>query len=251
MEKENQKTHLDVKNNLENNDSINNKNGFIEKTNTEDKEDKCKKYDKILIYLTGYGPFMCFKTNPSQQLVDLIAKCKEKIEKELGNKIIFEQIEVMKVECDHVDERLKDIKNSIIKNKNNKEMKLLINIGLNSDIKKPVIHLETTSRNYINDRKTRNGKIVNCENLELKTKLNLCGMIENSDLAHSAELSTDAGDYLCNFAFYSSNFALQDQPSCYAEFIHIPLPIVLSTEDCLKCFIEFLKQLESTYLIKE
>ena len=90
-----------------------------------------KNYKQLKIYLTGYGPFMSITENPSQLLVDSISKIKDKITEKFENKITFEVIQIMDVDCDFVEAAVKKMHETIFSDQDIYTMKLVINVGVN------------------------------------------------------------------------------------------------------------------------
>lgn len=205
-----------------------------------------KNFKQLKIYLTGYGPFMSITENPSQLLVDSISKIKDKITEKFKNKITFEVIQIMDVDCDFVEAAVKKMHETIFSDQDIYTMKLVINVGVNGMISEPLINLESIAKNYIDDRKSRVGKIIDSPIKEIHAKLDV-NTIE-SFMGNSAKISLDAGDYLCNFTFFLNSFAFMHKEDCYNEFLHIPMTNVLDTPTAVKIFLEFITTVYKLYI---
>ncbi len=205
-----------------------------------------KNYSKIKIFLTGYGPFMSITENPSQLLVESVSKIKDQISEKFEHKISFEMIQIMDVDCDFVEAAVKKMHEIILPDEDTETMKLVINIGVNEMISSPLFNLESIARNYINDRKSRNGKIVDSPIREIHAKLDLQTI--ESFMPNTSKISLDAGDYLCNFTFFLNAFAFLHKEHCYNEFLHIPGLSVLDTPSGVKIFLEFITTLYHLYI---
>jgi len=208
-------------------------------------ENKTKKYKKINLYITGYGPFMKIKLNPSQLLVDSITKIVPMIDDLFNKKICISQIEIMEVSVEYVGKKLKEIHEIMYKNKEENEMNMIINFGVYDALQEAKLHLESIAHNWINDHNSINNNIVNEDIKDLNTKLDLESLIKK--LSSSCKISYDAGYYLCNFAFFTNLYAFKDKGDFYSEFIHIPNIDVMPTEVALNKFIEFLMCLVEEY----
>ena len=210
-----------------------------------------KKYENIRVYLTGYGPFMNVINNPSEILINHIYLNKQLISFKLNNKVSFECFNIMDVNCKFVSNNLPYIWNKVKGNTNSKEMKLIIHFGVNENILNPILNLETSAKNYINEYTETGlkGKIV--ENLPedyiLKTKLNIVE-IKRRMKDYSIN-SDDAGNYLCNYVYFNSLINLDNIKDSYCQFIHIPSLKVLNIQTIMDFFVIYLESLISIYCI--
>ena len=205
-----------------------------------------KKYKRIMLYLTAYGPFGTIVLNPTDVLLQSIVKNKEFIEASFEGKIKLEHYETFKVDVEYVRNKLPEIQRQMFLNEDPNDMKLIIDFGVNASIKVPKLNLECIAYNYIDDFKEIKGKIINTDIEKLESKLCLDKIRE--PIKDIADLSLDAGRYLCNFAFFLNNYAVKDSEDFYAEFIHIPDFDVFTTEQGLNGFMEFLISLRDIYL---
>jgi len=206
-------------------------------------------YEKLKIYITGYGPFMDILENPSQVLVDKIMSEKNNYEAKLNNYCEIVHKTIYEVSVDYVSQNLKDCHALIEKSVTcgNKELHLLVHFGVNSCSSK--ILLEVIAKNDIYDYVSPRCEISSEGNDLYLCKLNLEDLSNQlREIGHNVTTSTDAGTYLCNFIYYKSseNFSCCD--NVIPLFIHIPLPEVCSAEDISKCFFDFLKIVVSKYI---
>ena len=110
-------------------------------------------YDKLNIYLTGYGPFMTIKENPAEKVSSYIFQNYSKLNTQTTN-ILYNQI--FEVKTDYVDNNISKLFDIIKKYENDEEDKdknilhIIISIGVAENRK--VNTLEIRGKNYIYDR---------------------------------------------------------------------------------------------------
>lgn len=210
------------------------------------KDTKQHKYEKIKIFITGYGPFHDIILNPSQLLVEMIYSNKDFICSMFTN-ISFEEFKIMEVDCSYVDENVKLIYESIEKDGDDSTMKLIIHFGVNTNILVPKFNLETRGVNYIKDGKSRDGKII--DSMEINSKINT--KIDTKAIVHTNEkhfeISSSAGTFLCNYIYFNSLYEFLSKEHFYTQFIHIPSNNLVSTEEGLILFIQYLFALIEKY----
>ena len=203
------------------------------------KDNQPKKYEKILIYLTGYGPFHDIKINPSQLLAEMIYDRKDLISSMFTN-ISIDLLKIMEVDCSYVDENVKTLYESIEKNQDSSTMKLIIHFGVNVNIEAPKFNLETRGINYIKDGLSRNGKINS--SMDINAAINT--KIDTKYITHkfgtNFEVSNNAGSFLCNYIYFNTLFEFLSKEHFYTQFIHIPELKFISTDEGLSLFIEYL-----------
>lgn len=77
----------------------------------------------------------------------------------------------------------------------------------------------------------------------LLSKIEIDSMVEIlRDGQHNCKASTDAGNYLCNYIYYTSMRELEYVENCDTIFIHVPSFNTLSKEKQKACVNEFIKQ---------
>jgi pyroglutamyl-peptidase len=217
------------------------------------KETLCAKklYKKLNVYVSGYGPFMNIRENPSQKLVEYIIQNKENIHKSLDEKCQIVHEKIYDVCVDYVKENVKHCHSCIQEelNKNSIEgLHLIIHFGVHSGSDK--IHLERKAKNKIKDYRKYDCEIRNDGQDELMCKLDLENLADTlRQNNHKIGTSDDAGTYLCNFIYYQSADTFKECENVIPLFIHIPDLNVCSTEDCHNCFVDFLKVLVDKYIV--
>jgi pyrrolidone-carboxylate peptidase len=204
-------------------------------------------YKKVKIFLTGYGPFGSITTNPSEILVNLIKKEKNNIEKELDFKCEFFIIEILEVNVSYVNKHNFENYEKIINDMSNQNkaesaedtLYLIIHFGTEST---DVMNFEKESVNYIDDQLSQWGEIDKSGDKSICCKLNLDNITEQlNKKGHKTKVSSDCGNYLCNYAFYLSSDFFQHMDNVITEFIHLPNDDVVNYDECKSCFIDFLK----------
>lgn len=209
-----------------------------------------KIYSKINLYITGYGPFHGITNNPSELLANKIKENKEMIEKLHNNQIQIKEISIMDVDVDYVKDYLTKLHEKILADDEKDQMHIVINMGVNANITKSVINLETTAKNYIYDGVKYDGKIIEDSDIkEILCKLDL-NLIQNILGKEISELSNDAGSYLCNYSYFFNSFYFKNKENFYCEFIHLPDNQHLSTEKGLNNFILFISAIYNLYVKK-
>jgi len=206
-------------------------------------------YEKLKVYISGYGPFMDISENPSNILVDYIMQNKSSYEKELNNICELAYKEIYEVSVDFVSQNVKKCHALIDEGLRcgEKELHLLVHFGVNS--KSDCINLEIIAKNEIHDY-IKPRSMINQEGEDLylcKLDLDMISR-ELCSLEHKVNTSTDAGTYLCNFIYYKSSEKFFNCENVIPLFIHIPLPQTCSAEEISKCFLDFLKIVSNKYL---
>jgi pyroglutamyl-peptidase len=211
----------------------------------------CKQYQKLKVYITGYGPFMSIRENPSQKLVEHIVGNKSTIHSHLDNKCEITHDSIYQVSVDYVKQNVTKchscIQECLEKENSKSELHLVVHFGVNSGAQQ--IHLESTAKNKIRDYVQYDGKIHDEGEEELKCKLDLESVAKHlQGNNHKVSTSDDAGTYLCNYIYYQSANAFSGCDNVIPIFIHIPDLSVCSIEDCHNCFVDFLKVLVEKYI---
>jgi pyroglutamyl-peptidase len=211
--------------------------------------DNSCKYEKLKVYISGYGPFMNIKNNPSHVLVESIINNKSHYEKQLNYLCELAHNEIYEVSVDYVSRNVTKCYSLIEKEVKcgGKELHLLVHFGVNASASS--INLEIIAKNEIMDYIKPKCRISEeGEDLYL-CKLDLDNISkELSKLGHNIKTSTDAGTYLCNFIYYKSSEKFFGCENVIPIFIHIPVPKVCSTDNVNECFLDFLKLLVNKYI---
>ena len=215
-----------------------------------EKGDFCKKieynkFEKINIYLTGYGPFQTIKENPAEIVSNFIFDNKGKLNT-LNTSILYNQI--FKVKTEDVDENINKLFNYVEKNNVDKNtLHIIVSFGVAQN--RPVNTIETLAQNYIYDL-IKDQKI-NESNPELFYSKNpvksiVKGIQKMNEI--KCKYSNDAGTYLCNYMYYTTlTKCLNDENIC-SLFIHIPTLENYDLNKHEKFFKNFINVLEDLYL---
>ena len=203
-------------------------------------------YNKINIYLTGYGPFLTVKENPSEKISSYIYDNSSKLNTEFTN-IIYNQI--FEVKTDDVDNNISKLFNVIKKYENKDDNILHIIISLGVAESRKVNTLEIKGKNYIYDR------IVDKEIDENKpkflfSKAPIKYIIKGIQGFNNSEckFSNDAGQYLCNYIYFTTLNKCFDEKNICSFFLHVPLLKNYPMEKQENFFRNFIDILESLYL---
>ena len=207
-------------------------------------------YDKLNIYLTGYGPFMTIKENPAEKVSSYIFQNFSKLNTQTTN-ILYNQI--FEVKTDYVDNNISKLFDIIKKYENVEEDKdknilhIIISIGVAENRK--VNTLEIRGKNYIYDRTV--DKIIDENKPEYYySKTPIKYIIKGIQNFNNSECkySNDAGTYLCNYMYFTTLSKCFDEKNMCSFFLHIPTLNNYSIEKQEIFFKNFIDVLESLYL---
>ena len=207
-------------------------------------------YDKLNIYLTGYGPFMTIKENPAEKVSSYIFQNFSKLNTQTTN-ILYNQI--FEVKTDYVDNNISKLFDIIKKYENNEEDKdknilhIIISIGVAENRK--VNTLEIRGKNYIYDRIV--DKIIDENKPDYYySKTPIKYIIKGIQNFNNSECkySNDAGTYLCNYMYFTTLSKCFDEKNICSFFLHIPTLNNYSIEKQEIFFKNFIDVLESLYL---
>ena len=207
-------------------------------------------YDKLNIYLTGYGPFMTIKENPAEKVSSYIFQNYSKLNTQTTN-ILYNQI--FEVKTDYVDNNISKLFDIIKKYENDEEDKdknilhIIISIGVAENRK--VNTLEIRGKNYIYDRTV--DKIIDENKPEYYySKTPIKYIIKGIQNFNNSECkySNDAGTYLCNYMYFTTLSKCFDEKNMCSFFLHIPTLNNYSIEKQEIFFKNFIDVLESLYL---
>ncbi|ORX64936.1 peptidase C15, pyroglutamyl peptidase I-like protein [Anaeromyces robustus] len=213
------------------------------------KQIEYNKFDKIKLYLTGYGPFSTVKENPSEVTVNYIYEHRNKFNT-TKTEIVIKQI--FEVTTEYVDNNINKTLNSIKENYTDENtLHIIVSFGVASN--RTVNTIETLAQNYIFD--LRKNEKINSSNPNIYYSKNpVKSMVKGiqhccksrNDI--SCKFSNNAGTYLCNYIYYKTLNKCKNETNICSFFIHIPL---LTTYD-LTCQEEFFKNfinvLEDLYI---
>ena len=203
-------------------------------------------YDKINIYLTGYGPFLTIKENPSQKIVTHIFDNNSKLNTEFTN-IIYNQI--FEVKTENVDNNISKLFDIIKKhNESNKNiLHIIISLGVAEN--REVNTLEIRAKNHIYDRIV-DKKIDEYKPEFFYSKTPIKYIIKGIQNFKNSEckFSNDAGTYLCNYMYFTTSNKCFDEKNICSFFLHVPLLNNYSMEKQEIFFKNFIEVLESLYL---
>ena len=207
-------------------------------------------YDKLNIYLTGYGPFMTIKENPAEKVSSYIFQNFSKLNTQTTN-ILYNQI--FEVKTDYVDNNISKLFDIIKKYENDEEDKdknilhIIISIGVAENRK--VNTLEIRGKNYIYDRIV--DKIIDENKPEYYySKTPIKYIIKGIQNFNNSECkySNDAGTYLCNYMYFTTLSKCFDEKNMCSFFLHILTLNNYSIEKQEIFFKNFIDVLESLYL---
>ena len=203
-------------------------------------------YDKINIYLTGYGPFLTIKENPAEKISSYIYDNSSQLNTDFTN-IVYNQI--FEVKTEHIDNNISKLFNMVKKyeEENKNILHIILSIGVADNRK--VNTLEIRGKNYIYDR------IVNKKINENKpefyfSKTPIKYIIKAIQGFNNSEckFSNDAGEYLCNYIYFTTLNKCFDEKNMCSFFLHVPLLNNYSMEKQEKFFRNFIEIMESLYI---
>lgn len=208
-------------------------------------EQEIKKFKQLKIIITGYDSFMNVLVNPTISLLEVILNNRTKLD---GHPIDIIHNEIYKVSCDYVDENIEKYF-SLIDRENNggQTLYLVVHFGVNTSTKE--IALECSSRNEINDRLRKIGRINPDGEMYYRCRLNLellCSHLVEK--GYPCVVSNDAGDYLCNYIYYKSSMKFCCTENVFPVFIHIPSAEVCSVEKCSSLFYDLIIKVAETFI---
>lgn len=190
-------------------------------------------FKKLNVLVTGYGPFMTIKENPSDAVrVEVEKGFEEAFDKDTSQVELIHS-ENLVVEKDVVDECLQRLDNKIKdhQKENPGEHYLVIHLGVSAGLKHPEVCLErqcTNAKCFVSQNKYIKGtNDPICPSQppthSLTTPLPLNSLYSSLKPSQPClRLSTDPGTYLCNYIYYQSLSTFSGCPSVHPLFIHVP-----------------------------
>ena len=204
------------------------------------------KFEKINIYLTGYGPFQTIKENPAEKVSTYIFDNKDKLNTS-NTSILY--IQIFEVTTQNVDENINKLFNFVEKNKNTDKNTLHIIVSFGVAQNRLVNTIETLAQNYIYDL-IKDQKIheSNPDNFYSKNPVKniVKGIQKMNDV--QCKFSNDAGTYLCNYMYYTTLAKYLDDENVCSFFIHIPTLENYDLNRHEKFFRNFINVLEDLYI---
>ena len=212
-----------------------------------------KRFEKLKLYVTGFGAFGNVLTNPTSILVSKITENKTLLEEVLNIEIV--STDVLKVTMSEAEKYCDNIHNQLSSNMDKNTMHLVIHFGVAA--KSTKIHLETIAKNRFKgtdvDGVTKEGCInENCNEAYLsRLDLNMiCTMLRSSKYENFLDLSNDAGSYLCNFIYFCSESRCKSEnyDNVFCQFVHVPLFENINEEIQYNFFIDFITIIKEIYI---
>ena len=180
-------------------------------------------YDKINIYLTGYGPFLTVRENPAEKVSNYIFENSSKLNTQYTS-ILYNQI--FEVTTEYVNNNISKLFNFIkkfdnIKENNQKFLNIIISFGVAEN--RMVDTLEIRAKNYIYDRIV-DKKIDENKPDYYYSKCPIKYIIKGIQQFNNSECkySNDAGEYLCNYMYFTTLSKCFDEKDLCSFFLHIP-----------------------------
>ena len=205
-------------------------------------------YDKINIYLTGYGPFLTISENPAEKISSYIFNNNIKLNTE-KTKIIYNQI--FEVKTEYVDNNISKLFDMIKKYENNDDNKNMLHIIISLGVaeNRLVNTLEIKGQNHIYDlivdkKIDENKPDFYFSKNPIKYIIKGIQNFKNSE----CKFSNDAGTYLCNYMYFTTLSKCFDEKNICSFFLHVPLLNNYSMEKQEIFFKNFIDVLESLYL---
>ena len=204
------------------------------------------KFEKINIYLTGYGPFMGIKKNPAEIVSNYLFDIKDRLNTEFTS-ILYNQI--FEVNTEYVDQNINKLFNIIEKNNTDKKvLHIIVSFGVATN--RHVNTIETLAHNYISDL-FKNQKIDKTKPDRFYSKnptKKIAKGIRNLKQVE-CKFSNNAGTYLCNYMYYSTLNKYLNNDNVCSFFIHIPRFEHFNLDKHEKYFRNFISILEDLYII--
>lgn len=203
------------------------------------------KFEKINIYLTGYGPFETIKENPSEKVSTFLYENKDKLNTKYSS-ILYNQI--FQVETENVDKNIHQIFD-FIKERNTDKNTLHIIVSFGVAQNRKVNTIETLAQNYIYDL-VKDKKIDETKPDKFYSKNPVKYIAKGIRLLNEVEckFSNDAGTYLCNYMLYTTMTKYLNDDNVCSFFIHVPTLENYDLEKHEKFFRNFISILEDLYL---
>ena len=204
------------------------------------------KFEKINLYLTGYGPFQTIKENPAEKVSTFLFDNKDKLNTKF-TAILYNQI--FEVTTENVDNNISKIFNFIEKNNTDKKtLHIIVSFGVAQN--RLVNTIETLGQNYIYDL-IKDQKIDENKPDKFYSKAPVKSIIKGIQKFEEVEckFSNDAGTYLCNYIYYHTLTKYLNDENVCSFFIHVPTLKNYNLDKHEKFFRNFIAVLEDLYII--
>jgi len=212
----------------------------------QEKQIEYNKFEKINIYLTGYGPFDSIKVNPAEQVANYLYENKDKLNTK-HTSILYNQI--FEVKTEYVDQNKDKLFQFIQKNNTDKKtLHIIVSFGVAQN--RLVNTIETLAQNYIYDLikdqkidKTKPDRFYS-KNPAKKIAKGIRNLKEVE-----CKFSNNAGTYLCNYMYYTTLTKYLNDDNVCSFFIHVPSIEHYGLDKHEKYFRNFISILEDLYII--
>ena len=204
------------------------------------------KFEKINLYLTGYGPFGTIKENPAEKVSTFLFEHKDELKTKFTS-ILYNQI--FEVTTGNVDQNISKIFNFIEKNNTDKKsLHIIISFGVAQN--RLVNTIETLGQNYIYDL-IKDQKIDDNKPEKFYSKTPVKSIVKGIQKFEEIEckFSNDAGTYLCNYIYYHTLAKYLNEENVCSFFIHVPELKNYNLDKHEKFFRNFISVLEDLYII--
>ena len=203
------------------------------------------KFEKINIYITGYGPFLSVKKNPAEIVSNYLFENKEKLNTKFTT-ILYKQI--FEVKTEYVDQNIDKLFNFIEKNNTDKKvLHIVVSFGVAEN--RLVNTIETLAKNYIydlmKDQKIDREKPDRFYSKNPAKKISK-GIRNLKEV--ECKFSNDAGTYLCNYMYYTTLTKCLNDDNVCSFFIHVPKIENYDLNKHEKYFRNFISILEDLYI---
>ena len=208
-----------------------------------------KKFSKIKIFLTGFGPFLTVTNNPAEIVTTTLFEKKSELDTQYTTLI---HKEIFEVSVKGVNTLFPSFFEFVKKHSTKEnELSILVHYGVSKSI--AMAQLEERGQNYINDH-ADNNKVIEpkAEAEYIYSNLNVDEIVtklKEKDILCSK--SNSAGVYLCNYIYYTSLKHTKSLENIKSLFIHIPIFDNFSLEQNINFFKEFISVLEELYISQD
>jgi len=175
------------------------------------------------LLVTGFGPFEKITANPSEALARACGREHEVLPVSYAGAIKF----------------LEELDAS--------SFSILLMIGVHG--RAANLRVETTARNHFDGRADVDGFVPNSDKIRTHGPAAISGtlwpLMQLADFMrdHGAEISDDAGGYLCNFVYYE---ALWRFPQKRIGFLHVPPPELMDLDKQQRAVDNLIRRIEAS-----